>query len=161
MDFNTREIVDVFHGHAYTTAKDIFARKHVHGLNYDFLFREGFQNANCLIAAFKVWLREKNHFMFYGNDPGKEMRDLKIHVVDIGLDCWVNRIQKAYHQVAFYFKKHNIPIHSKRCYTEAHSSFEKVFVRPFNKSDAAREQSGYHCSLYDCYEMYLCYVTTE
>lgn len=161
MDFNTREIVDVFHGHAYATENDSFGRNHIHGLNRDFLLRKGFENSNRLITAFKEWLREKNHFMFYGNDPSKESRELNFYMVDIGLHPWIERIHKPYHHVAFYFKKHNIPILSKCCCAEAHSSYKNAYVRPFNKSDAARERSGYHCSLYDCYELYLCYVTTE
>ena len=161
MDFNTREIIDVFHGYAYTTENDSFARKHIHGLNTDFLLQNGYENMSSLITAFKVWLRERKHFMFYANDPGKEMQVLKMYMTDIGLDKWINRIHKPYHHVAFYFKKRNIPILSKHCCAEAHSSYQNAYVRPFNKSDIAREQSGYHCSLYDCYEMYLCYVTTE
>ena len=161
MDFETREIVDVFHGHAHTTESDSFARKHIHGLNTKFLLREGYENSAGLIAAFRDWLREKNHFMCYGNDPTKEKEELKLYVVDIGLDQWIYRIHKPYHQVAFHFKRHNIPILSKRCCAEAHSSYKKAHVRPSNRSDAAKEQYGHHCSLYDCYSMYLCYVTTD
>ena len=161
MDYDTRELVDAFHGYAHTTVSDTFARKHIHGLNTDFLLQRGYENTNKLIIAFKEWLTEKKYIMFYGNGPAKEIRDLKFYVADIGLDQWIHRVDKPYHCVAFYFKKHNIPILSKRCCAEAHSSYEKAYTRPFNKTDAAKERWGHHCSFYDCYTMYLCYVTTE
>ena len=161
MDFSTREIVDVFHGHAHTTESDWFARKHIHGLNTAYLSLKGYENSKCLIDAFKDWLRPKKHCVCYGNDPKKEVEELNLYVVDIGLDQWIYRINKPYQQVAFYYKKHNIPILSKRCCAEAHSSYQKGYVRPFNRSDAAKERYGYHCSLYDCLAMYLCYVMTD
>ena len=161
MDYDSRELVDAFHGYAQTSESDRFARKHIHGLNPDFLSRKGYSNAYKLITAFKEWLEGKNYAMCWGNAPAKEIQELKMYVADIGLDQWIHRDKKPYHCVAFSFKKHNIPILSKRCCAEAHSSFENVYVRPSNKTDAAKERWGHHCSFYDCYEMYLCYVTTD
>ena len=161
MDYDTREIIDVFHGYAYCRESDTFARRHIHGLNTDFLSRKGYENTESLRQAFKHWTNDKNCILFYGNNPAKEINELKLSVADIGLDQWTFRIDKPYHRVALHFKKHNIPILSKRCCTEAHSSFINTYVRPCNKTDLAKERSGYHCSLYDCYEMYLCYVTTD
>ena len=161
MDYDTREIIDVFHGYAYCRESDTFARRHIHGLNTDFLSRKGYENTERLRQAFKHWTNDKNCILFYGNNPAKEINELKLSVADIGLDQWTFRVDKPYHHVALHFKKHNIPILSKRCCTEAHSSFINTYVRPCNKSDLAKERFGYHCSLYDCFEMYLCYVTTD
>ena len=161
MDYDTREIIDVFHGHANCRESDTFARRHIHGLSTDFLLRKGYENTKNLIQAFKDWAETKNCILYYGNNPAKEINELKISVADIGLDQWMFRVDKPYHHVALYFKKHNIPILSKRCCKEAHSSYQRAYIRPFNKTDLAKERSGYHCSLYDCYEMYLCYVTTD
>ena len=162
MDFQTREIVDVFHGYAFINViTDSFARRHIHGLNTDFLFRKGYENTNILVDALKDWIRAKKHYMCYGNNPAKEIDELGLYLVDIGLHQWIYRIEKPYQQVAFHFKRHNIPILSKRCCAEAHSSYQKAYVRPFSKTDAAKERYGYHCSLYDCLAMYLCYVTTD
>lgn len=161
MNFQTREIVDVFHAHAYSPEPDTYARRHIHGLSLDFLRTYGFRKPYQMVDAFKAWLRKKPYLFIYGNDPAREVSELHLVVCDIGLDNWAVRAQKAYHEIAYHFKKHNIPICSMRCTEAAHSNFEYICVRPNNPSDIAKERHGYHCSLYDCYEMYLCYISTS
>ena len=158
MDYETREIVDVFHGYAFTTEDDYFARKHIHGLSPDFLKKAGYESPSQLIETFHSWLRGKRFIFLFGNNPGKEVKDLQLFISDIGLDQWKTRAYKAYHEVAYSFKKQNIPICSKRCCVEAHSMYHSAIVRPFNLGDAAKERHGHHCSLYDCFEMYLFYI---
>ena len=158
MDYETREIVDAFHGYAFTTEADFFARHHIHGLSPIFLKKAGYESPSKLIEVFHSWLRTKRYVFLYGNDPGREVNELQLYISDIGLDKWTIRSHKAYHEVAYYFKKHNIPICSTSCCAEAHSMYHSAIVRPFNLSDAARERHGHHCSLYDCYEMYLFYI---
>lgn len=160
MDYETREIVDVFHGHAYTSEADSFARSHIHGLNPVFLKKVGYESPSHLIEAFHHWLRNKRFVLLYGNNPGREVRELQLFITDIGLDPWSMRAYKAYHEVAYYFKKHNIPICSQRCSKEAHSAYLNAYVRPFNLGDAAKERHGHHCALYDCYELYLFFIQT-
>ena len=159
MNAETREIVDVFHAHAYTTELDFFARRHIHGLDRSFLKKSGYENADKLIDAFHEWLSGKHYIMMFANDPGREIRDLRLYITDIGLDNWQVRSQRGYHEIAYYYKKHNIPICQKRCSKEAHSSYHSTYVRKFNASDAARKRHGYHCALYDCYELYLFYIS--
>ena len=161
MDFVTKEIIDVFHDYAFTNRPDTYSRRHIHGLSNDFLEAKGHANPFELITAFKRWLAPKSHILLYANNPKKEMDELRAYICDIGLDGWTNRITKTYHVIANTFKKHFIPICSKRCSPEAHSSFVGTLMRPNNSSDAAKEQHGFHCSLYDAYELYLFYVTSE
>lgn len=158
MDYETREIVDVFHGYAFTTKDDLYARKHVHGLNVDFLKRVGYENSSQLIETFHCWLRNKPFIILYGNNPHSEIKELQLFISDLVLDQWSIRAYKAYHEVAYCYKKHNIPICSRRCCEEAHSMYHSAIVRPFNVSDAAKERHGHHCSLYDCFELYLFYI---
>ena len=161
MDYVTKEIVDVFHEHAFTNLPDTFSRKHIHGLSSEFLKAKGHTSPSDLVTAFKRWLAPKNHILMYANNPKKEMDEFHTYICDIGLDAWKKRNDKTYHIIANTFKKHFIPIRSKRCSPEAHSSFTRALVRPNNLSDAAKEQHGFHCSLYDAYELYLFYVTSE
>ena len=160
MDLDTREIIDVFHDYAYTEEDDEFCRKHIHGLNRDFLFRQGYSETHKLVDAFKEWMREKKNFLLYGNNPQAEIRDLQLRISDIGLDKWLVRTDKSYHMIAYTFKRSFIPIRSRQCYKEAHSAFTGCLVRLHNATDIAKEKHGFHCSLYDCYELYLYYVTT-
>lgn len=159
MDHKTREIVDVFHGHAFTVEPDFFARRHIHGLNPEFLREEGYKSPTELIEAFHSWIRGKRYIFLYGNNPSKEVMELQLFVSDLSLDPWKMRSHKAYHEVAYSFKRHNIPICSKSCSKEAHSEYRSAYVRPFNLSDAAKERHGHHCSLYDCFELYLFYIS--
>ena len=55
MNFKSKEIVDVFHGHAFTTELDSFSRRHVHGLNPVLLKKTGYENTYKLLKAFHSW----------------------------------------------------------------------------------------------------------
>lgn len=160
MNFYTREIIDVFHGYAFTHEEDDFARQHIHGLNKTFLKLEGYQTTEELVQAFRSWMRGKPISFIYGNNPAIERKELNLNIVDVGLDQWIDRINQPYHCIARAFKEKFIPICSKRCSFDAHSSFRGAFVRRNKLSDRARASHGFHCSLYDCYEMYLCLIST-
>ena len=159
MDYDTREIVDVFHGYANTSISDFYSRNHIHGLNPKFLKKEGHETPCHLIDSFHQWLKSKTYVHLFANCPGKEIRELQLFISDIRLDPWKMRCYKPYHEIAYYFKKFNIPICSTSRCDEAHSVYRSANCRPFNLSDAARKRHGHHCSLYDCYELYLFYVT--
>ena len=162
MDYNTREIVDVYHAYAYTDELDWYARNHVHGLSLDYLKKYGHPCTEALHVDFKNWLRPKNVIMIYANDPNKESRDLNLNICDIGLDKWLTRSTKPYHSVALCFKRLNIPILGTCCSAVAHSMYRGLANKRLNNcTDSAKEHHGYHCSLYDCYELYLCYITTD
>jgi len=156
MDLKSGEIVDVFHSYAYTNKNDWFARKHIHGLDPLFLKQNGYENSAELFTAFQCWMKRKCHIVaMYGNAPNKEKKELNLDITDIGLDNWATRHTKLYHQIAVSYKKKSLAIHTQRCTAKAHSRFQSAIVRHNNVGDAVREQHGYHCSLYDCYELYL------
>jgi hypothetical protein len=158
MDINTKEIIDVFHAYAYTEVDDNYARKYVHGLNPKILKSVGYRDLNQLIDDFQSWIRRKHCIALYGNAPAKEATALQYCISPFNLPEWRIRQDMPYHIVAGQFKKHNVPILSKRCNTDVHSAFKYTIVRPYSSTDTAKERHGCHCSLYDCYELYLYYI---
>ena len=158
MNALTRQIVDVYHAHAKPCSSDSWSRSHIHGLNPQFLHRYGFHCEETLILDFKKWLRGKDVLAMYANDPYKESDILKLSIKDMNMPRWAERVYKPYHEIAVTYKNDFIPILDKRCCAEAHSSFVKYPMRKRSETEIAKRDFGFHCSLYDTYEMYLCYI---
>jgi len=159
MNIVTRQIVDVFHQHAKAESPDFWARRHIHGLSPVYLNEFGVSDEATLIKNFKTWLQGKDVLVMYANDPKKESTSLNLPVKDMGLPQWSERAFLPYHQTALDYKKNFIPILNKRCCQEAHASFSNYRMKKQNKTEQAKFDHGFHCSLYDAYELYLCYVT--
>lgn len=162
MSGTTFNPIDVFHEHAYSEdiELDWYARKHIHGLSPAYLKANGHATPSKLIDSFKTWLSKKKYKLLYANDPTMERitLGLELEIQDIKLERWANRINKPYHQIAQDFKVSFDSICCKRCSPLAHSSFQGAIIkRPNNPSDLARHAHGFHCSLYDVYELYLFY----
>ena len=160
MRLHDRQIVDVFHAHAYTTEKDEWARKRIHGLSLTFLKEHGYSSEAELVSVFKNWLRPKHYLNVFANAPLKERKVLSLNICDIALPCWVERHNQPYHQIAQCLKNINVSFLEKSCCREAHSAFVGFDKTHTDKSLTmkAKERHGYHCSLYDCIEMYLCFI---
>ena len=161
MNYKSREILDVFHAHAYTDNEDTFARNHIHGLSSLYLYENGYSSFDALLYAFKLWIHEKNYLSIFANGSQKECKALSLNIADIGLPQWNVRNEEAYHQVASKFKKLSIPILHVKCPKEAHSSFHGPCIKNNTDGELAKARHGYHCSLYDVFELYLCYVMTD
>lgn len=160
MNALTRQIVDVYHGHATSSCFcDSWARSHIHGLNTCFLRQCGFPNQGTLIYDFKHWLRGKDVLAMYANNPGKEADVLNLPIKDMGLPPWAERMHQSYHQMARTYKNEFIPILNKRCCAEAHAAFTKYPLKRLSETEIAKRDYGFHCALYDAYELYLCYIT--
>ena len=159
MNALTRQIVDVYHAHAVPDNPDTWSSHHIHGLNTSFLRSHGFPNETTLIRDFKEWLRSKDVLAVYANNPTKEMLALNIFIKDMDLPRWADRVCQPYHQMALTFKKELVPILDTRCCAQAHSAFIKYPMKRLNETEIAKRDYGFHCSLYDAYELYLCYVT--
>lgn len=156
----TGEIIDVFHGYAKTDAPDTFARKHVHGINLDYIENVDvpFPSADCLFAIFKIWMCSKSNAPIFANAGHKESSALGMKVNDFNLVPWVERKDKPSHLLAIRFKEQSIPIRGRKCPREAHSCFR---CPPFSRNLAildAKSKHGYHCALYDVLELYYEYV---
>ena len=159
MNALTRQIVDVYHAHAKSYNHDSWARLHIHGLNTTFLQQRGFPNEEALINDFKDWMRGKDVLAMYANDPAKESSALNMPIRDMGIPPWAERVYQPYHQIALTHKQEFIPILDKRCCAEAHAAFSKYPMKRLSETEIAKRDYGYHCSLYDAYELYLCYIT--
>ena len=151
-------IVDVFHAHANVPNRtdDLWSRKHVHGLDLDFLNDHGFPSENELCAAFHVWFSKRNSDTNFANNPGKEIKFLNIPIANVELPPWVERANCPAHRTALTFKKLQTPIGNAACFSNIHARYN--LPRKYDNDDArwlAKKEWGYHCSLYDAYEAYL------
>ena len=158
MNALTHQIVDVYHGHAVSQTPDSWARRHIHGLNTLFLQQHGFSCEDELIADFKHWLRGKDVLAMFANNPMKEMTVLNLPIKDMNMPPWAERVNQPYHVITRSFKQQFIPILNKRCCASAHSYYEKFPVKNFTQTEIAKRDFGFHCALYDAYELYLCYI---
>ena len=151
---STHAFVDVFHGFAYTEESDSFARRHVHGLNVDYLKEHGFPDEKSLLDVFKLWIAQKPYVAIYANDSRKESEALNMRIFDFKLAPWNDRKTYASHQLAIRYKELCIPILTHHCTPRAHS----CFVRPPPSSNlsslAVKSRHGHHCALYDVLELY-------
>lgn len=157
----TREIVDVFLGHAMTNESDQFARDHIHGLNLSYLEREGFDSENELLLAFKDWLAPKSFSKILSNGVEKEQKALNIKIDNFPLLPWSERGNEPSHQLALKFKKSGMSIMGQQCSSATHSSYISALFCKNQKSYEIKSKHKYHCALYDAYELYLHYMFYE
>ncbi len=149
-------ILDVYHKHARCTAdEDRYSRRHIHGLNPEFLHEKGLCDETALIYDFQIWLKGKPYNVILSNDGRKERKSLaSLRVQDLCLPPWLERITESYHKKAFEWKEKRIPVHGTTCNEDAHT----LYRRPHdlkNDTAVAKAKHGHHCSLYDCLELYL------
>ena len=160
MDNESYQIVSVYHKHVECNPTvDRWSRRNVHGLNVRYLQMYGLQNQCELVLDFKNWLNSFHVLQIYANDPHKERILLQNNRInDILLPAWTERVAQPYHCVAARFKELNVPILDKKCDGYVHNSFVGDHFNKMNKSQVIKLLHGYHCSLYDVYELYLFYV---
>jgi len=164
MSVANRHITDIYHAHAQSKCSDDWARCHVHGLNRHYLEEHGFPNEETLVKDFRKWLRGRNILCMYANNPTKEISLLNYPAIyDIQFPKWQHRISLVSHQTALHFKRLSIPITClnsyKSCSKEAHSEFKFVPTPRHSPTELAKKDFGYHCALYDCYALYLYYLS--
>ena len=160
MDKETEKIVDVYHEFANIPNPEVdwYSSKYIHGLQPAFLAEYGFQNQIQLTEDFKLWLMTKSVHKLYANDPTHERGLLKPYVVeDLRLPIWKERVLEDYHEIAQNLKERNIPFFSTtNCFLEAHSNFRPLTYFK-NYTHKLKSAHGFHCCLYDVYELYLYY----
>ena len=154
----TGEVVDIFHKHIrypFATDHDIWARCHVHGLNVNYLSAYGLCEEKTVLSMFYTWLNSLSVSCIFGHAPCKEAEFLDISITDVNLPPWAKRCILPSHETAVFMKNNNVPVCGVSC--NAHSSFVgwKSKRRILNNTDIAKESHGFHCSLYDCLEIYL------
>ena len=165
VDSDSHTIIDVFHRYvAYPSVcgydSDRWARRHVHGLNRLHLSVHGLHNPTELLSDFNEWLHSHPYEHILANAPQKESAFLNLPILDVCLPPWKQRAQLLSHRLSLSLKRHSIPINGIRC-SSAHSSF--VDWRPrhlysLSPTDVIKRDFGFHCSLYDCMELYFYYL---
>ena len=131
----------------------------------EWMYKEhGFPNEETLVKDFRKWLRGRNILCMYANNPTKEISLLNYPTIyDIHFPKWQHRISLVSHQTALHFKRLSIPITClnsyKSCSKEAHSEFKFVPTPRHSPTELAKKDFGYHCALYDCYALYLYYLS--
>ena len=162
INLETKMIMDVFHVYAYTAEEDNFARKHIHGLNLEYI--KNHESIHCcesaLILEFKRWLQQKENIMIFCNDAEKERKVLGLEMYDFKLLPWAERTHCVSHQIAIRFKKLSIPVLGQSCSNLAHSCFVSAPACRNVLIEEAKHCHGYHCALYDVLEMYYELVMT-
>lgn len=130
----------------------------MHGLNEEWLRLNGMKYAKSLKALFKVWLKHTNYIALYANNPLTECQQFTLKIHDLSLPPWVERANKPYHIMAQKFKELNIPICGISCDPIAHSKYIRPPLCRNRARYLAKFSHHHHCSLYDCYELYLCFL---
>lgn len=154
----TFEIVDVFHHYVkypFIEDYDAWSRRHVHGLDINFLEQYGYDCEHDLLSAFNDWLKHHPHDSMFANAPKREEELLGFPVSDVSLPPWKDRVSCLSHRLALSLKQNAISICDVTC--DAHGSFLKWRSNhPFQMTptDFAKQEFGFHCSLYDCVEIY-------
>ena len=160
VDFDTFEILDVYHAHASCErGTDFWSRKYLHGLNPTYIKENGFSCESVMISDFHNWLSKKNYFRIYGNDVRRECNKFSLNLTDLKLPVWIERVKQSYHSVSNRYKELNIPILHTSCSKRAHTCYVEPDQSWFKtKTQNVQADHGHHCSLYDAYELYLLYV---
>ena len=151
------KIVDVFH--RYVTYplchdEDVFSRRHVHGLDIDFLSTHGVSNEIELVTLFHQWLETHPYESIYGHAPAKEENLLSLPIEDICLKPWKDRSDCASHRTALSIKMNSVPICGVTCNAHSRYCCWKA-KRSLTETDKAKMLFRHHCSLYDCVECFL------
>lgn len=161
IDGENFKILDVYHRYANSgeDGESGYSHTHVHGLNSDFLSENGFATEQELIDDFKNWIASKNYRKICCNDPTREREIFKdLCFEDLKLPMWSQRSSQSYHVTANSFKGSSVPILNTSCSWYAHRDFRTYPKAPRTSAQLARAMHGYHCSLYDSYELYLYYI---
>lgn len=160
VDTNTNAIIDVFHEYGNFCAQDFYARQHVHGLDKLFLRWNSVGSESELLELFLSWLKLKSYKAIYANNPAKEANVLGLPILNFPLPNWVERQHKSFHRTAVSLKNHCKPIFMYVCCPlDAHCSFLYPADHVNPERRLAKVEHGYHCALYDAYELYLAYCS--
>ena len=157
MDAKTLQIVDVYHEFHDVWESDTFSRANVHGLNPEVFEDRAFATEQKLVNHFLEWLLPKNYMKVFGHAPGRESKRFNIVIEDLKLPCWADRDGELFHIFANRCKMDEAIFCGRRCIRANHSSYCRNMPAR-TAGQLARERHGYHCALYDCFELYLFYL---
>lgn len=103
IDENKDSICNVFHAHGkyfYAADRGRSVRKHMHGLNSNYLSRHSVTDVDPLLCRFLSQLHPYAAFDMYANAPSKEETFLGRPVNDVRLLGWADRMRTKAHVIA-------------------------------------------------------------
>ena len=158
VDIVNLAILDVYHKFAYASG-DVWSRRNIHGLNTDYLHQFGFSNAHLLVNDFRKFVSNYKVVKVFENCPNSMSYDFFHNIEDLRLPEWTIRIEESYHIIANRLKEIEYRICGVNCNSNIHSSYKPYlnFNRCRKMSTRAKLQHGFHCALYDAYELYFYY----
>ena len=159
VDIKDLSIVDIYHKFAYARG-DMWARRNIHGLNPNFLYTFGFRNASLLLEDFMNWKSNYDIVNVFENCPNSMSYHFFDNITDLRLPLWTVRVYENYNIIARRLKEFNGSVfHDTYCTGHVHSFYKPylTFNRCRNLTERVKLQHGYHCALYDTYELYLFY----
>ena len=156
VDIDTFDILKVYHKFAYASG-DNWSRRNIHGLNTDYLYNFGFSNANLLVNDFRKCISDYRVVKVFENCPNSVSYDIFHYIEDLRLPEWTTRVNQRYHILANRLKDSNCQIYNVKCNSNIHSSYRpyKTLRSCRNESERVKLQHGFHCALFDAYELYL------
>ena len=158
-DADNLNVLDIYHKFAFASG-DIWSRRNVHGLNTNFLRNFGFSNASILVNDFRKYISCYKVVKVFENCPNSVSYDFFHYIEDIRLPNWTTRVNERYHIVSNRLKKSNSYIFDlANCNSHIHSSYKPYlnFNRCRKLSERVKLEHGFHCALYDTFELYLFY----
>lgn len=153
-------IMDVFHGFAYTEEDDSVGRKHIHGLNENYLKQFGESCKEKLISNFCSWVYRKPFTCVFMNEAKSKSQLFGFYVYEFRLVPWSKRQNQPSYQLAKRYKEQCIPICNRFCPQSAHSSFVTAASTPNVTEFIVKNDYGYCCALYAAMELYFEFVMT-
>ena len=158
VDINNLSILDIYHKYAFARG-DTWSRRNIHGLNSSFIYDFGFSNAQILQKDFDKWKKRFNIIKVFENCPNSISNHFCNDIHDLRLPIWSMRYNKPYHIIANRLKESGSPICDTNCSPHIHSSYKPYLnFRSCRKPvERLKLQHGFHCALYDTYELYLFY----
>ena len=165
VDWDTLQIYSVFLNYCMCplpeTQSCAFSRRHIHGLNIDFL-QQCHPTSDELITDFYRWidhLPSDFEYLFFANDPSMEKKLFPLlRFYDVCLPPWLDRVHLRSHKLAYDAKQYDAPLLDKQCVASTvHSAYNPFPHRRHTAtpSQLAMLESGHHCALYDTFECYL------
>ena len=158
VDIDNLDVLTIYHKFAYASG-DIWSRRNIHGLNTDYLYNFGFSNAKLLVNDFRKHISDYKVVNVFENSPNSVSYDIFQYIEDLRLPEWTTRVNQRYHILANRLKESNCQIYNVNCNSHIHSSYKpyKTFRSCRKESERVKLQHGFHCALFDAYELYLYY----
>ena len=146
----------MFHDYAcYDSQRDdSWARKHIHGLDAEYLDFYGFRNSQELTSKLNDWLTAFPEAVIYDMYPHRLQESVNRPISNVNYKSWEERRFLACHKEALRMKLNGESVNGTVCLHDAHCRFESW---PYNRyiRDLYINDFKWRCALYNCVELFL------